>query len=428
MKDIQAIYEVFLTSSGVCTDTRKLKPGELYIALKGPNFNGNEFAQQALDKGALAAIIDEGSSESTALIRVTDGLQTLQQLANYHRKQFSLPVLAITGSNGKTTTRALTGAVLAESYQTLTTQGNLNNHIGVPLTILQLTPSHEVAVVEMGANQVGDIAGYCQIAEPTHGLITNIGKAHLEGFGGIEGIIRGKSELYDYLIKHNGTGFIPLTDPILSNMKKRFDPEYLVTFGPEDANYPTLEQTTSEFLEYTVGEHRVIVQLAGQYNLNNIAAALAIGRYFNVPEEAMHRAISQFIPVENRSQILHKGDLKIILDAYNANPTSMTSALDHLNFMPESNKSVILGDMLELGADSKKEHEALAAKLAAMDLREIILVGPEMTHAAAALPQAKYATSSSELAKKDWLRELSPGVLLIKGSRGMALEKVLDSL
>lgn len=421
---IEFLYSKFLQSSGVSIDTRTLAADNLFFAISGPNFNGNHFAEQAILKGASFAVVDDPQyniSEKT--IYVEDSLAALQALAKFHRSRFRRPVVGLTGSNGKTTTKELINAVLSKKFITHSTQGNLNNHLGVPLTILGIHPQVEVAIIEMGANAVGEIANLCQIAQPTHGLITNIGKAHLEGFGGIEGIIRGKSELYDFLLKNEGEVFINTQDPVLDNMKRRFSSPYLVLGENSYIGSKLLEASPYIKYENEVGEI-VETQISGVYNFGNIAYALALGKYFGVPSEAAHEAIRAYIPSNNRSQIIKQGGVTIIMDAYNANPDSIKAALDNLAKIRGS-RSVVLGDMLELGEYSAAEHKAVAEKISRMDLDEIYLVGEQMQHAKNMLAHAIYFTHPQALI--DYFKQKTNfnGTWLIKGSRGMALEQIV---
>ena len=356
---IEPLYEKFLTSSGVSTDTRSITEGSLFFALKGERFNGNQFARQALENGAAYAVIDEPAHQhNDRCLLVDDALVALQNLAHHHRMTLNIPVIGINGTNGKTTTKELLHVVLSQKHQTLATRGNLNNHIGVPLTLLQLTPETEIAIIELGANHVGEIAALCRIAHPTHGLTTNIGKAHLEGFGGLEGAIRGESEQYDYLRKTNGTVFINSQDKLLSNMGKRFEQPYY--YPASDDYFPCQLVSADPFVVYqTEGRDPVETQLVGGYNFENIAAALCIGRYFDVPAEAANEAVRAYQPANRRSQVVRQGTNTIILDAYNANPDSMQAAIRNLEAMRAAHKAVILGDMYELGEDAEAEHWAV---------------------------------------------------------------------
>ncbi|MEJ2003522.1 MAG: UDP-N-acetylmuramoyl-tripeptide--D-alanyl-D-alanine ligase, partial [Cyclobacteriaceae bacterium] len=392
------------------------------------NYDANAFADQAIEKGASIAVIDNPSyARDDRYMVVKDTLETLQELARHHRKQLSIPIIGLTGSNGKTTTKELIHAVLSKKYRTLATEGNLNNHIGVPLTLLRISKEHEMAIIEMGANHQGEIANLCEIALPDHGMITNIGKAHIEGFGGFEGVIKGKSELYQHLINSDGVVWINSNNPILSNMAKRFrQPLFYPNKG--DFFHCELIDADPALVLHTESGNTVKTHLIGTYNFENIAAALCIGKYFQVPSGAAEKAVEEYIPENNRSQIIKRNNKTIILDAYNANPTSMSSALDNLRAMPGSRKSVILGDMKELGADSEMEHREIGKLLTNLGLENIFLFGEEMAAAADACTSAIHFTDKEELREKLKMTNLEDQLILIKGSRSMGLEKVLDSL
>ena len=425
---IASLYDKYLSCAGISTDTRNISPDTLFFALKGPNFNANAYAGEALEKGAKYAVIDEEKyQKDQRFILVEDGLKTLQQLAHHHRKQLKIPFLGINGTNGKTTTKELVSAVLSKKYKTHATKGNLNNHIGVPLTLLSIHADTEIAVIEMGANKVGDIAELCQIAAPTHGLTTNIGKAHLEGFGGFEGAVRGESELYHYLIQSGGTAFINSQDPILANMSKRFEKPL---FYPAQQDYFHCELLGADpFIVYRdEHQHQIHTQLLGTYNFNNIAAALCIGKYFEVPVEAANAAVKAYKPANKRSEVVKKGSNTIILDAYNANPDSMKAAIENLQHMQAVRKVVILGDMYELGDDTEKEHQALGQLLNNAVLAQILLCGKHMQAAAAACPQAEYFADKKALEAYVQNYMFENTTVLIKASRGMALETLLEKM
>lgn len=425
---LESLYQNFLKSGKVSTDTRKIEPGSIFFALKGPNFNANALAEEALNKGAMKAVIDEESfKKDDRYILVDDVLTTLQDLARHHRKHLTIPVIGLTGSNGKTTTKELIHAVLGKKFRVLATRGNLNNHIGVPLTILSITPSHEMAIIEMGANHQGEIAVLSDIAAPSHGLITNIGKAHLEGFGGIEGVIRGKSELYQYLIKTNGVVWINSNSPELFNMSKRFTHPL---FYPNEGDYYhcQLVATSPTLRIKAESGNEIQTQLVGAYNFENIAVALCIGKYFEVPAELAEEAVSEYNPQNNRSQLIRKDGKMIIMDAYNANPSSMAGALDNLEASDGKYKWAILGDMKELGSDSVLEHTEIGKKLNAMNLEKIFLLGPEMKAAAAACPKAEYFEDKASLKNRLQSENAEGRTILLKGSRSMGLEECLEDL
>jgi len=425
---IEQIYQIFLESTGICTDTRNISKDNLFIALKGPNFNANKFAKQALDKGAIGAIIDDNSFAIPGkTIYVDDGLATLQELARIHRKKLKIPIIGITGSNGKTTTKELIYTVLNSTFKTYATQGNLNNHIGVPLSILSITKNHEIAVIEMGANHLGEIAMLCSITQPNHGLITNIGKAHTGLFGGFEGVIRAKSELYDFLIKNNGKVFINQNQEILMNMSKRIKES--VFYPNVDSFYHCELSGADPFVEFIAENGKPVkTNLIGAYNFDNIATALCIGKYFNVPALKANEAVSNYKPQNNRSQIIQQGTNSIILDAYNANPSSMEKALENLANMNSSNKVVILGDMFELGDDTKTEHAQIGNKLNDLNIQRALFCGESMKYAYEAYGHGNYMKTKDFLI--DYLKEnkYSNSTILIKASRGMALEDVVQYL
>jgi UDP-N-acetylmuramoyl-tripeptide--D-alanyl-D-alanine ligase len=425
--DIKDLYNKYLAGKGVSTDTRKIEKETIYFALRGANFNGNEFAAQALDKGASWAVIDDLEYKvSDKCILVGDVLTTLQQLANYHRRQLNIPVLAITGSNGKTTTKELINEVLSRKYKTYATKGNLNNHIGIPLTLLSVSKGTEIAIVEMGANHQKEIEGYCRIAEPTHGIITNIGKAHLEGFGGPEGVKKGKGELYDYLLASKGVAFINSKNEILISMSRFASPVY---YPGEKDFYHCEFLEASPFVKIKAENGAIVTtQLIGKYNFENIASALCIGKYFKVEPSEANMAVASYIPSNNRSQIVKKGNNEIILDAYNANPSSMKAAIENFAQMKKDKKVVIIGDMFELGADSRKEHESIGRLLSGLLFDKILLCGKEMKYAKDFCHHAQYFVSKDDL--QGWLKEnkITGAEILIKGSRGMGLESLLENL
>lgn len=425
MKELSQLHQLFLESTGICTDTRKLKKGNLYLALKGDNFNGNNFAAKALELGADYSIVDEQPEEQNDhIIKVEDGLDTLQKLAAYHRKYLNLPILSITGSNGKTTTKELIREVLSKKYKTVSTKGNLNNHIGVPLTLLSMNKETEFGIVEMGANHQGEIASLCKIAQPDYGYITNFGKAHLEGFGGVEGVIKGKSELYNYLIKNNKTIFINYDDEIQVEKSKGTD---IISFSEgKNATHQITFLKADPFVKINTEDTQINSQLIGTYNAKNIAAAICIGKYFKIPVKAIKEAIESYQPTNNRSQIINQNSNQIILDAYNANPTSMKAALENLEAIPAKNKIAILGDMFEVGNTSAEEHQIIIDLLEKLEFSTMLACGKNF-----------YQTSTQEVLKFENFEDLKNYIqrnnfenatILIKGSRGMALERILEAL
>lgn len=425
---IEQLYVNYNECTGVSTDTRKIENGTLFFALKGPNFNANKLADEALEKGANYVVIDdEQYQKDDRYLLVNDCLETLQQLANHHRKQFDIPFIGITGSNGKTTTKELVKAVLAQKYKVHATAGNFNNHIGVPLTLLAMDESVEIAIIEMGANKLGDIAELCAIAEPTHGIITNIGKAHVGNFGGMENIIRAKSELYQYLIQHSGQVWINSNEEILANMSKRFTSPL---FYPNTGDYYHAELLdASPYVQLKTDSGETIQsQLVGTYNFENIAAALCIGKYFNIDSVKSNKAIQTYIPANNRSQIVTKATNTIIMDAYNANPSSMEVAIDNLGRMKGTKKIAVLGDMYELGDESEKEHRKLGELVSIQKFDEVYFCGELIKSALENYPEGKYFKDKKSLAVALRQKKFQDAIILFKASRGIGLETVLDSL
>ncbi len=426
--DIQSLYQKYCESGKVSTDTRQITRGSVFFALKGEKFNANEFASEALLKGSSYAVIDEPVyAKGDRYIVVENVLDALQKLARYHRDQLKIPVIGLTGSNGKTTSKELLLAVLSKKYRTLATKGNLNNHIGVPLTILAIDSAIEIAVIEMGANHVGEIALLCSIANPTHGFITNIGKAHIGMFGGFENIIRAKSELYQHLIQTNGQVFINSLNPILSAMAKRFTNPL---FYPAVGNYYHCEFAGADpFLKVrTESGTEITTRLVGDYNFENAAAALCIGKYFGVQAQQANDAIAAYVPGNMRSQIMKKGSNTIILDAYNANPDSMTVAIENLSAMKSGNKVAIVGDMFELGEEAEAEHRAVGKLLAGKNFTAVYLCGKLMKAAVAEISSAHYFEKKEDLLKALRQNPFSNATILLKASRGIGLETIVDVL
>lgn len=418
---IEEIYQKFLECSGISTDSRRIGKGNMFFALKGPNFNGNLYATKALDDGAKYAVVDEEQYiMGSQYILVEDVLNTLQQMANHHRNQFAIPFIGITGSNGKTTTKELMHAVLSKKYNTLATRGNLNNHIGVPLTLLEVSAEHDLAIIEMGANKVGDIRELCEIADPDLGMITNIGTAHIEGFGGFDGVLRGKTELYDHLIRKGGKIFVNREDEILMNMVKRMrDPG----FYPEEDRLVS----ASPYVVFQTGSGETIkTQLVGRYNYMNLSCALRLGNHFGVEEKDGLEAVSNYIPENNRSQVMEKGSNTIILDAYNANPSSMTEAVENLDEFNSKNKAVILGDMYELGPETEEYHQQIGRLLRSKNFSRVIFCGKHMKYAHDAFPESIFFEQKEELKAYLESQPFSETTLLIKASRGMGLETLLE--
>lgn len=424
---IEKLYQLYLKYPKVQTDTRRLEKGELFFALKGPSFNGNSFAEKALELGASGVIIDEDRGiKDDRIFLVDDVLATLQELALHHRKQFDIPFLAITGSNGKTTTKELVSSVLATTYKTTTTQGNLNNHIGVPLTILSIPRDAEIAVIEMGANHQKEIASYCSYTQPNFGLITNCGKAHLEGFGGIEGVRKGKGELFDHLRSYNGTAFVmwdyDYFHPMSNGIHK------IIKYGTKDADITGKVISSEPFLEveFTHGTElkKIKTNLVGDYNLPNVLVAVTIGQYFNVPVNKIKEAIEGYTPNNSRSQLLKKNNNTFVLDAYNANPTSMKAAIENFAKQPHLTKYVCIGGMMELGEESIAEHQGIVNLLKQFNWAGVLLVGGDFSkveHDYHYLPDAVSAI--------EWLKSssITNSMFLIKGSRSMKMETLIQA-
>ena len=426
------LYSYFLRCSEVSTDTRQLNENCLFIALKGPNFNGNRFAGHALNEGAAFAVVDEWDlaseglteEECKRLLLVDDGLQALQALGTYHRRTLGTPLFALTGSNGKTTTKELIAAVLSQGKKTIATRGNLNNHIGVPLTLLRLTEETEIGIIEMGANHQKEIAFLCSLAEPDFGYITNFGKAHLEGFGGVEGVIKGKSEMYDYLKSADKTVFLNADDPIQRKKLEGYIKK--IGFSTTDPAYYLIKlQSTTPHLVLEAEEMSIATQLSGAYNFTNCAIAITVGKYFGIAPSGIRKALEAYIPQNMRTQWVEKGDYRILLDAYNANPSSMLAALSLFKNVQATHKYAILGDMFELGEVAMEEHQAVADELASMGLDGAYLVGEHFSAIQSKFPQFK---SYNDLREHLHLHPLPPSSVLVKGSRGMALERVLELL
>ena len=425
--EINQLHALFLECSSVSTDSRKITKNAMFFALKGDNFNGNVYAKQALQDGAKYAIIDNETYVTSAqTILVKDVLKTLQQLASFHRLYLKTPIIALTGSNGKTTTKELINATLSKKFNTTATAGNLNNHIGVPLTLLSMDKHTEIGIVEMGANHQKEIEFLCGIAKPDYGLITNFGKAHLEGFGGVEGVIKGKSEMYDFLITNNKSIFVNANDPIQVEKTKQ---AHIFTFG-NDSN----ADVKIEFIEaqpnVKVRYNNLIINshLIGEYNFTNIAVAIAIANYFKVDDKGIKEAIESYMPSNNRSQVIQTASHKIIMDAYNANPTSMRAALLNFEKLNDKIKVAILGDMFELGHEAEKEHQNIVDLASTQLLDKIILIGANFYKTKIVSPKVQVFESFDDFKNNFNPSELEFATLLIKGSRGMALERVLDIL
>jgi UDP-N-acetylmuramoyl-tripeptide--D-alanyl-D-alanine ligase len=424
--DISNIHNLFLSCSGVVIDTRKIIENSFFVALKGERFDANTFAKEALQKGASFVLIDNAEfyiDQRTILVENT--LETLQELATFHRQYLKLPIVALTGSNGKTTTKELINVVLSKKFKVKATIGNLNNHIGVPLTILSFTTDTQIGIVEMGANHQKEIQFLCQIAQPDYGYITNFGKAHLEGFGGVEGVIKGKSEMYDYLKANHKNVFVNLDDAIQEEKTKSFN---RITFSQlnKEASVPIQKVAanplvTIQFNDVTINSH-----LIGLYNANNINAAIAIGLYFDITNEDIKAAIEAYIPDNNRSQLISKGTNEIILDAYNANPSSMKVAIDNFVQLENESKMMILGDMFELGDESAQEHKSIVQLVRQNQDGTTFFVGDSFFANKIEQPNLFFYQTFEDFSNFIQHHQPNHSLILIKGSRGMSLERTLD--
>jgi UDP-N-acetylmuramoyl-tripeptide--D-alanyl-D-alanine ligase len=424
------LYEIFKQYPTISTDSRTIFENSIFFALKGQNFDGNQFAADSLQKGAAYAVVDNPAcAGNPKIILVDDVLSSLQELANLHRKTLGTPVLAITGSNGKTTSKELIAAVLKNRFKITFTQGNLNNHIGVPLTLLKMTPETQIAVIEMGANHPGEIAALCKIAEPDFGLVTNMGKAHLEGFGSFEGVIKTKTELYDYLRETGGKCFINADNNLL--LKQAEGTEMLSYGKNETAQLQGEPEDSSYFLtakiRFPKGWLYFRSRLVGAYNFENIMAAARVGLYFDIDPLLIQKSVEKYEPTNNRSQLIQRGTNRIILDAYNANPTSMMASLQNFSKISHPAKSVILGDMLELGEYSEEEHQKIADFLETQEYEHIFLVGPCFSRVDTGIKAKKFESIELLANYLFQQKQMKNNLILIKGSRGIRLEKILEN-
>lgn len=421
---LDALYKLYQKSYKVVKDTREEVRDSIYFALKGAHFNGNKYALQALEKGANYAVIDEEEYRvDDRMILVDDAMKCLQDLARYHRQQLKIPILALTGSNGKTTTKELIKVVLEKKYNCFATRGNLNNHLGVPLTLLSMRPEHEFGVVEMGANHVHEIEELCNIALPDYGYITNFGRVHLEGFGSFEGVIRGKTEMYTHIRNHGKQAFVNKADKIQMEHSQGMS---CITFGPEGADYKIEYMDADPFVTIDFQGSVISSSLIGAYNYSNIAMAVAVGAYFEVPTEDIKSAVESYVPANNRSQIIEKDSNRIIMDAYNANPNSMEAALKNLNGLSDKRKIAILGDMFELGKDAAAEHQKIAEMLEKSDIAKAFLIGETFSEIEVADKRIRQFSSFEEFKNHMAGLSFTDTTFLIKASRGMALERTLD--
>lgn len=423
--NVTAIHNQFLASSGISTDTRKIFQNCIFLALKGENFNGNLFAQEALDKGAFRVIVDEEAFHKNTgeTILVENCLLTLQQLARHHREFLGLPIISLTGSNGKTTSKELINAVLSQKFRTVATQGNLNNHIGVPLTLLAMNKETEIGIVEMGANHLGEIRMLSEIAEPNYGYITNFGKAHLEGFGSLEGVVRGKTELYQFLKSNGRKIFVNANDP---QQMAQSEGSHRITFGTAQSDFDIQLLDSSNCLTIRFKGVEIQSNLVGAYNFANLSAAIAIGAYFKISPEKIKMGIESYVPSNNRSQLMTKGSNTILMDAYNANPTSMLAALQNFKQAKGNPKILFLGDMFEMGAAAEIEHQNIVDYLQENNIGRVFLVGSNFFKTKVHSPQIQKFENFGELQKELETKVPKNATILIKASRGMALERILE--
>ncbi len=422
--NIDQFYPIYLQSKNITIDSRKVEHGSLFFAFSGETFNAAEKASTAVDNGALAVIVEDKEFEDAErhIFYVPSTLEFLQELAVFHRDQLTIPIIGLTGSNGKTTTKELISAVLSRQYNTQFTQGNLNNHIGVPLTLLSIRKEHEIAVIEMGANHQKEIEMLCEIAKPNIGYITNFGKAHLEGFGGYEGVIKGKSELYEYLFKHHQKVLVNENDTIQNDKTSGYFSK--ITFGTAESDYQFQPVLKDHFVGVNYQNAQIFSNLTGQYNYDNISAAIALGLYFNLNIETIKSAIEGYSPSNMRSQIQMKGDTTLVLDTYNANPSSMLVSLENFKSF-EGTKTIIIGDMLELGEDSHKEHQSILDFAKSCEFDEVITVGPRFK---SVYPSENAFENTSDLVERLKETPVHGNHILLKASRGIALEKIIDFL
>ena len=426
---IEELFSLYLRHRLITTDSRKIAAGSIFFALQGDNFDGNSFAKASLDNGAAYAVIDNPEYETEKCLLVDNVLDSLQQLSGMYRDKLNMQIIAITGSNGKTTTKELVNAVLGSHYKVSATKGNLNNHIGVPVTLLEIADDTQFAIVEMGANHQGEIENLCKIAKPTHGLITNIGRAHLGGFGGFEGIVKAKSELYTWLKTCQGHAFVNADNPLLTELSAGIGKRTFYSAKPGFHTYGKIaEEAGFLVIDWMTGNNTIHIttNLIGNYNFENVMAAICIGSFFGVPVEKIKGAISNYVPSNSRSQSLKTARNTIILDAYNANPSSMIAAIENFKRIKSQRKMLVLGDMLELGDESLAEHQAIVRMLIESDFDKVILVGPDFSRTAG----SGFVTFPTSEDACLWLsdQKIENHTILIKGSRGIKMEKVLDAL
>lgn len=415
---IKELYKKYTKTYQVSTDTRNIKKGAIFFALKGANFNANQFADKALDLGASYVVVDDKEfyKNKESYILVNDSLKTLQELATYHRQKLGLPIITLTGSNGKTTTKELIHVVLSKKYRTIATRGNLNNHIGVPLTLLSMLPDTEIGIVEMGANHFDEISFLCKMSQPNYGYITNFGKAHLEGFGSLKGVVKAKTELYRYLKNNQGLAFVNENDTL--QIEKTKDQNHHL-IGSTIKNLPT-----KNFVKVQIEDTIIQSNLIGDYNFTNLSTAIGIGLYFDVSIAEIKKALESYVPDNKRSQIIEKKNTTLILDAYNANPTSMQAAISSFKKSPVKKKILVLGDMFELGKSAKSEHQFIAELASDKVFDKLILLGENFFKTNA--PNSIKHLSFSDYKESFNQNEYNNATVLIKGSRGMALERIVD--
>ena len=427
MDTIEKIYELYKKSYTVTTDSRTISKDCVFVALKGEHFDGNDFALQAAEGGVAACVIADRQDlpRHERLFVVDDSLKTLQALANYHRRQLGTPIIGITGTNGKTTTKELVSAVLAKKYNISYTKGNFNNQLGVPLTLLTIRPEVELAIVEMGASHPGDIDELTNIAEPNYGVITNIGRAHLEGFGGFDGVIKTKNEMYQFIGKHKGLLFVNCDNKLLMDLANKIDK---ITYGTDkNADIKGNILSANPYLSVIWEEHHIDTQLVGDYNFENVMAAICIGKYFKVEDNDIVDALSSYCPTNNRSQVIATGRNRVVMDAYNANPTSMAHALKNFRNICKDDNLLILGDMRELGSESQQEHQTILKLIVSLGFNNVCLVGPEFSKLS---ESSEFSTFDNveELAQHLTAHPVSGKDVLVKGSNSIHLNKIIDSL
>lgn len=417
-----SFYPLFLKSAKVTIDSRKIEKNDLFFAFSGESFNAATLAENAIDKGAFAVIVEqkEFANENRNIFYVPSTLKFLQDLAKHHRNQLEIPIIALTGSNGKTTTKEIIHAVLSQKYKVQYTSGNLNNHIGVPLTLLSIQPEHEIAVIEMGANHQKEIEMLCEIAQPNFGYVTNFGKAHLEGFGGFEGVIKGKSELYDYLKNYNQTILVNQNDPIQVEKTRDYEPK--ITFGAANSDFQFKEFSKNNLVGLSYQGQQALSKLTGNYNFTNLCAAASFGFHFDLNFDQIKNAIESYLPTNMRSQVLEKNGKIFVLDTYNANPSSMTESLKNFDGF-EGSKTIIIGDMLELGEESEKEHQAILELANSLNFDQIITVGSQFKNVN---QSSNSYTHSKELSEYLKTNKIESKNILLKASRGIALEQILE--